>query len=114
MRLSTEVRKAIAEAAGETFPPGTVVRLFGSRLDDAARGGDIDLLVELPTALAPDALVDRRNRFIARLYRALGEQRIDVIVAAQDEPDERPVVHAARRLGQPLTRVLDSPSSRAR
>ncbi len=54
------------------------VRLFGSRLDDAARGGDIDLLVECPQP------VDRRvwlaARITARLQRLLGDRRIDVLV----------------------------------
>lgn len=108
MRLSPKTREAIAQAAADTFPPGTIVRVFGSRLHDDARGGDIDLLVEPPESLAADDLVERRSRFITRLYRSLGEQRIDVLVATQGDSDERPIVDAARRVGQLLTEVRPS------
>lgn len=65
MRLSTQQIAAIRQAAHENFEPGSTVTLFGSRLDDSARGGDIDLLIESPRVLPPDELVKRRNRFIA-------------------------------------------------
>jgi predicted nucleotidyltransferase len=105
MRLTPEQTRAIEQAARETFDPGSTVILFGSRLDDSARGGDIDLLIESPTPLSPDELVRRRNRFIARLYRLLGEQRIDVLIVPANHSDSRPVVKTARREGRLLTRV---------
>ncbi len=105
MRLTPTLIAAIEQAAREWFPPRSRIRLFGSRLDDARRGGDIDLLVEPPTPLAPKELVKRRNRFIARLYRQLGEQRIDVLIAPAGLDDDRPVIQAARRQGQLLTQV---------
>jgi len=105
MRLTSKQIAAIELAARECFEPHSTVRLFGSRLDDARRGGDIDLLVETPSPLEPKALVDRRNRFIARLYRLLGEQRIDVLVVPASVPDDRPIVRAARRQGRLLTQV---------
>lgn len=102
MRLTPDERAAIAAASREAFPPRTRVLLFGSRLDDARRGGDIDLLVEPLRRLPPDELVERRTRFAARLYRLLDERRIDVVVAAGGEPDARPVVRAAREHGLEL------------
>ena len=99
MRLSNLERQAIAGANRETFPPGTRVFLFGSRVDDERKGGDIDLLIELPAQLPVDELVARRSRFTARLYRLLDEQRIDVLVTDPVTPDERAVVAAARRHG---------------
>ncbi|WP_139556642.1 nucleotidyltransferase family protein [Methylotetracoccus oryzae] len=105
MRLNQREIACIEQAARESFVPCTRVSLFGSRLDDARRGGDIDLLIETPTALAPDDLVARRQRFISRLYRLLGEQRIDVLIVPSGCPDDRPVVRAARRQGCQLTEV---------
>lgn len=107
MRLTSKDIAAIAQAAHETFAPGSTIRLFGSRLNDAQRGGDIDLLVESPSPLMPQELVERRNHFIARLYRLLGERRIDVLIVPTGRPDDRPVVQAARRDGRLLTTVSE-------
>ncbi|HAT49549.1 MAG: nucleotidyltransferase domain-containing protein [Nitrospirae bacterium] len=105
MRLTTQDLQAIEEAARDFFAPGSVVRLFGSRLDDQRRGGDIDLLIESPVAMASRDQVARRNGFLARLYRRLGEQKIDVLIVAAGEPDERSIVQTARRVGQVIARV---------
>ena len=51
MRLQSKEVDAIRQAAKDTFMSGTAVFLFGSRVDDSKRGGDIDLLVELPEAM---------------------------------------------------------------
>ncbi len=107
MRLNDKEIQAIEQAARESFAPRSTVRLFGSRLDDDRRGGDIDLLIEPPVPPTPQELVEQRNRFIARLYRRLGERRIDVLIVPADLPDHRPVVETARREGQLLTRVLE-------
>ena len=49
------------------LPPGTRVLLFGSRVDDLRRGGDVDLLVETPTNRLPDEVVRLRGMFTAQL-----------------------------------------------
>lgn len=105
MRLTPQQRDAIDQAARDCFMAGTRVRLFGSRLDDARRGGDIDLLVETPVQLSPGDQVEQRNRFLTRLYRRLGEQKIDVLIVPAGLPDERPVIQAARREGRVISRV---------
>lgn len=46
MRLSEHERNVIRKAAAEVFGPDVRVMLFGSRVDDSRRGGDIDLFVE--------------------------------------------------------------------
>ena len=105
MRLGPKERDAIAQAAREVFAPGTAVFLFGSRVDDNKRGGDIDLLIETPQSMTPAELVDRRTRFVSRLYRALDEQRIDIVMTAHTQQDPRPVVAAAKRTGILLAQV---------
>ncbi|THD07708.1 nucleotidyltransferase domain-containing protein [Metallibacterium scheffleri] len=99
MRLTPEQAAIIRSAAAEVFGTDARVWLFGSRVDDARRGGDIDLLIETRDRLAPAELVRRRTRYAARLYRSLGEQRIDMVITAQGEPDPRPVVAEAQRHG---------------
>ena len=99
MRLNASQHVAIQQAARETLPAGTAVYLFGSRTDDARRGGDIDLLVESPSELAPQEAIKRRTRFAAHLYRLLDEQRIDILMAQRGQTDVSPVVQSARRHG---------------
>jgi predicted nucleotidyltransferase len=99
MRLTPEQVAIIRSAAAEVFGSDARVWLFGSRVDDAKRGGDIDLLIETRDRLAPDELVRRRTRYAARLYRGLGEQRIDMVITVRGEPDSLPVVAAARHHG---------------
>jgi predicted nucleotidyltransferase len=105
MRLQPREIDAIAQAARDAFAPGTTVFVFGSRADDSQRGGDIDLLVEIPEAIAPAELVRRRTRFVARIYRLLDEQRIDVVIATQGQHDPREVVATAKRQGLPVAQV---------
>ena len=44
MRLSLSTRSTIRDTVRSVVGPDATVRLFGSRTDDDARGGDIDLL----------------------------------------------------------------------
>lgn len=96
MRMSDRTRNIIRDCTAEIFGPDARVRLFGSRTDDSARGGDIDLLVELPRQ---DADAQRKALTLtARLQRRLGDQRIDVLVI--DPATPRQPIHAqAMRTG---------------
>lgn len=80
MRLSQREVDAIKIAAVEAFGADATVRLFGSRVDDAACGGDIDLHVE---AAADKADVDHEVRFRTLIWKALDEPQIDVVIAAK-------------------------------
>lgn len=78
MRLTDSQRSIVREEVARAFGEDASVRLFGSRVDDHARGGDIDLHIE---ADAPsDELLERELRLRARLWRRLGDRRIDVVV----------------------------------
>jgi uncharacterized protein len=78
VRLTTQQTQAIITAFLEVFGKGEI-RLFGSRVDDSRRGGDIDLYV-IPAS--QDKLGEARIHFLARLKRRIGEQRIDLVIAA--------------------------------
>ncbi|MDA8256999.1 MAG: nucleotidyltransferase domain-containing protein [Betaproteobacteria bacterium] len=80
MRLTAEQVNAIRRIASEEAGADSVVRLFGSRLDDTARGGDIDLLLEVRYPVDNPALFG--SRIAARLMRALGGRHVDVLLAA--------------------------------
>lgn len=85
IRLSEKDLAAMRRVFDRTLPAGAQVLLFGSRVRVEARGGDIDLLVHVPAIGAEDA---RRlqDRLTLGLWEAIGEQKLDVVVApALDE-----------------------------
>lgn len=86
MRLSAEQASAIVHAARELAGSAASVWLFGSRLRDDARGGDIDLLVESPDPV--DRPVWLAARLTAKLQRLLGDRRIVVLVVDPHTPLE--------------------------
>ena len=99
MRLNAEQIEVIRKATRSVFGQGAMVRVFGSRLDDKVKGGDIDLLVECPEAVA-----DRLKKTLtltARLQRALGDQPIDILVTDPSTQIQR-VHELARRTGVTL------------
>ncbi len=88
MRLS-ETDRSIITRAVTTKDPDAAVYLFGSRTNNAARGGDIDLLV-LSSKID---LLDKLE-ILSELHVKLGEQKIDLLIY----PD----------LSQPFARVAMS------
>ncbi len=96
MRLSSETQKIIRETAHEIFGEHATVLLFGSRVDDAVRGGDIDLLVQVDKANPENQ--QKALRLVARLQIRLGDQPIDVLVI-DPETVQQPVHKAALRMG---------------
>lgn len=78
MRLSPEQRRLIKQAASDLFGPSVEVVLFGSRVDDEQRGGDIDLMIKTPEDIERPAVM--AARLSARLSRLLDGRKIDVII----------------------------------
>lgn len=96
MRLSTDQIQAIRYAATTAFGDGTGVWLFGSRVDDAKKGGDIDLLVR-PASTAIDQPFSKKVRMLTLLERLLGERKIDLVI--EQPSDTRPIVTVAHATG---------------
>jgi len=86
MRLSDDYRRQFVTAAREAFGPTAVVRLFGSRLDDTAKGGDFDLHVEADRSAGADQIFPPAIRMRAALFDRLDGEPIDVVVRYRDQP----------------------------
>lgn len=99
MRLSEDDRHTILRVVHDVCGPQARVRLFGSRLNDTQRGGDIDLLVELPDAPA-DARALQWQLYV-KLLRALGGRPVDVLVIGPGTK-RQPVHEEALREGELL------------
>jgi len=75
MRLTKSERQIIKQTI-QPFDRSARILLFGSRANDRARGGDIDLLI-VSDRIAPDDL----NAIRWRLWEQLGEQKIDLVLS---------------------------------
>ena len=80
MRLTAEQIEGIRRTARRLAGEQVKVRVFGSRLDDRARGGDLDLLLELPDPIANPAL--RAAQVAAQVSRLMHGRKVDVVLAA--------------------------------
>jgi len=78
MRLTAFEITAIKQHANTIFGDAAKVYLFGSRVDDSKKGGDIDLYV-VPES--QDNLYEKKIKFLSALDRTLGEQKIYVVIA---------------------------------
>jgi predicted nucleotidyltransferase len=96
MRLSPNQIQAISDAAKSTFGQDSAVWLFGSRVDDTKKGGDIDLLVR-PDPSQLDQPFNKKIRMLTVLERLLGERKIDIII--EQPGDARPIVSVAHATG---------------
>lgn len=78
MRLSDSEVKAIKKVV-EDIDRDALVYLFGSRVYDDAKGGDIDLLILSHRLAQKDS-----SKIRYRLWDIIGEQRIDIVIAKDD------------------------------
>ena len=79
MRLTPFQQQTICQNTRCYFGENSHVWLFGSRVDDAKRGGDIDLYIE-PENQDVSLLALAKLQFLRALHLAFGEQKIDVVL----------------------------------
>ncbi|BCG64229.1 MAG: hypothetical protein methR_P1999 [Methyloprofundus sp.] len=77
MRLTSKEVDAIITSFKQVFKRGKI-SLFGSRVDDTLKGGDIDLYIKCE---AQENLVEKKIDFLVSLKRKIGEQKIDVVIS---------------------------------
>jgi len=77
MRLTQENIILIKNSVKEIFDENSKIFLFGSRIDDQKKGGDIDLYIE--TEMKNDVL-QKKLKLINSLHKILGEQKIDIVI----------------------------------
>jgi uncharacterized protein len=93
MRLANEEHSAISDTIHQA-DADAMIYLFGSRVDDAAKGGDIDLLV-----LSKKINLMMKLEILAQLHQRLGERKIDIAIYPDTtRPFPRMVMHEGVRL----------------
>ena len=105
MRLTETEISVIKEAIYGRFRSVGRVILFGSRVDDGKRGGDIDILVESDEPIEDGVL--HKLEALSDMHLRLGERKIDFVLARsaeseEDRRDERKIVRIARETGVTL------------
>ena len=97
MRLTPYQINAIKETAIGVFGPQVEVHLFGSRLDDTRRGGDIDLYLKGVTK--SPSISEQKIQFLVQLKSRIGEQRIDLLLLTDKMDSNIPVIQSAEKYG---------------
>ena len=95
MRLTASEITAIREEIGRLDPKAEVY-LYGSRVDDTARGGDVDLLI-ISDALGFREVLRLRIRILDRI----GWQQLDMVVRHRDQVND-PLAALAQETGVKL------------
>jgi len=76
MRLTDNEIEIIVQTSKKHFGSNVIVRLFGSRVDDQKKGGDIDLLIKAD----PEKMIfGKKILFLVDLKKQLGDRKIDVV-----------------------------------
>jgi len=96
MRLNDHEINSIKQSAREVFGEKVTVYLFGSRVFDDKKGGDIDLYIETEDI---QNSYDNKIKFLVALDKRIGEQRVDVVISR----DKRaPIEQSALKYGMVL------------
>lgn len=80
MRLTQPQIAHIRNSVRDLTGASTRVWLFGSRVHDDARGGDVDLLLELDSGVPEPAAL--ASRVATRVSRGLYGRKVDVVLCA--------------------------------
>ncbi len=82
MRLSLYEIENILKIKDKYFGTNSKIFLFGSRLDDDKKGGDIDLYLLLDKVIDDKYIL--KEQFLLELKEKIGEQKIDLILSLDD------------------------------
>jgi predicted nucleotidyltransferase len=94
MRLTEFEINVIKQSACDIFGSDVQVFLFGSRVDETKKGGDIDLYIKINAGndLTP------KIRLLVELEKKLGEQKIDIVFAEDQSRaiEQQAILHGIR------------------
>lgn len=98
MRLSQKELNAIHQCFSVHFLLSDALWLFGSRVDDLKKGGDIDLYVETYYSDISQA-IEKQIRFLSDLKLAIGEQNIDIVLNILNQNKKQRIYDEAKNTG---------------
>lgn len=99
MRLTAEQIAIIRRTVREVLGDDARVWLFGSRMNDDKRGGDVDIYVESDNIVEAPALVIAR--LSVRIQRGMEGRKVDIVLSAPNL-GRFPIHEVAKREGMRL------------
>lgn len=97
MRLKPDQLEKIKKYAIEIFGKDCKVYIFGSRIDNKKKGGDIDIFIETNSDI--ESIQQKKIKLIIQLIKTLGEQKIDIIVFNPNLMKNLPIYNIAKKEG---------------
>ncbi|MBP9692194.1 MAG: nucleotidyltransferase domain-containing protein [Alphaproteobacteria bacterium] len=97
MRLTVMEQDVVRHSFRQCFEAEDHLWLFGSRIDDQKRGGDIDLYVE--THLDTHQAIESKFSFLRMMENKMGEQKIDVVLNVLTLDSPQPIYKIAKTEG---------------
>lgn len=98
MRLKEYEKQAIITSVMRHIATPTAIWLFGSRVDDNKKGGDIDLFVEYENQQHQALSWKNKRKIINDITDEIGEQKIDLLTHEITQMRE-PIHNIARATG---------------
>lgn len=83
MRIESKVLQVIQEQFKPYRNEGDLY-LFGSRLDDHKKGGDIDLLFLCTDGVSKELLLSKKLEILVQIKKRIGERKIDLVIRDSD------------------------------
>lgn len=96
MRITDQQAQQIKSIVTESFGKEAHVWLFGSRANDNAKGGDVDILVTTTNNI--DEPVSMSAKVSVKLTRIFNGRKVDVVVEAPNIK-QQPIFEVAKATG---------------
>ena len=98
MRLTAFEQENIKLYVRKHFGRNADVYIFGSRVDNNRKGGDIDLYIT--TDMSASEIIREKISLLVELENALGEQKIDVVI--NNRTKQKPIYEISEKEGVKL------------
>lgn len=94
MRITSDEKNKIIKVAQKYFGNDARLYLFGSRVYDDKKGGDIDLFLDSTSDIELQTEID----FLKELYRNVTPRKIDLVIKSPSKKDQL-IFHTALKEG---------------
>lgn len=99
MRITKHQIESLINSTRLCFGDSAIIWLFGSRVDDQKKGGDVDLYIETDLN---HGIVDAKLKMQGQIWPAFGDQKIDILVHSRTQ-ELSPIHKIAKSTGVRIT-----------